>query len=150
MKNKICVVGSGNWGFNHVKTLAHLSSLGGGVEISQENKDRVRNLYPETPIFSSIEDSFESKFDGYIIVTPVATHFEIAKKIINKGRHVLIEKPMTLNSSEAYELVELAKFKKVNAMVGHVLLFHPAFVVIKDMIDTGELGDVQYMYSILP
>ncbi len=147
MKNKICVVGSGNWGFNHVKTLAHLSSLGGVVEISQENKDRVKNLYPETPIFSSIEDSFEFKFDGYIIATPVVTHFEIAKKIINKGRHVLIEKPMTLNSSEAYELVELAKFKKVNAMVGHVLLFHPAIQKMKELIDSGKLGRLQYIYS---
>ena len=54
MKNKICVIGAGNWGFNHIKTLFHLNSLGAVVEINQENKDRVRNLCSEIPVFSNI------------------------------------------------------------------------------------------------
>ena len=66
---------------------------------------------------------------------------------MNAKKHLLIEKPMTLSVEEAKELVVLSEKNKVNAMVGHVLLFHPAVKKIKEMIENGEIGDLQYIYS---
>ena len=144
---KICVVGAGNWGFNHIKTLYSLNALGGVVEPNEDNRNKVKNYFPETNIFSKIDDSFDCAFSGFTIATPVATHFSIAKKIIDKGYSVLIEKPMTLNVYEAEELIKLSKIKKVNIMVGHVLLFHPAIQKIKELIDENKIGKLQYIYS---
>ena len=144
---KICVVGAGNWGFNHIKTLHAINALGGVVELNPENKNKVKNQFPEIKIFSSIDESFEQNFLGYTIATPVPTHYSLAKKIINKGYSVLIEKPMTLNASEAEDLIKLSKSRKVNIMVGHVLLFHPAIQKIKDLIDCNKIGRLQYIYS---
>lgn len=146
-KHKLCVVGAGTWGLNHVKTLKNLNALGGIIEKNNLVKSELKSTYPECFISSSIEKSFDIDFDGYIIATPPNTHYEIAKKIILKNIPVLVEKPITLNLNDAVKLNNLAKQKNVNLMVGHVLLFHPAFVKIKSLIDNGQLGDIQYIYS---
>ncbi|SVB71667.1 uncharacterized protein METZ01_LOCUS224521 [marine metagenome] len=86
-------------------------------------------------------------FDGFTVATPAETHFDIARKIIESGHHILVEKPITMNSADALRLHELSMKNKVNLMVGHVLLFHPAFQKIKDLIEDGTLGDLQYIYS---
>ena len=86
-------------------------------------------------------------FDAYIVSTPPSTHYKIAKSIINNGKHVLVEKPLTLSYEDAYNLNILAKSKNVNLMVGHLLLFHPAFKKIKELIKRGQLGHIQYIYS---
>ena len=86
-------------------------------------------------------------YDAYTIATPAKTHYKIAKKIIKAKKHVLIEKPMTFSIREAKELVELANFNNVNVMVGHVLLFHPALTKIKNIINQGRIGELQYIYS---
>ena len=145
-KNKICVVGAGRWGTNHINTLYDMGALGGIVEYDIKNHFHIDNQLSEVQVFKKIEESF-GKFKGYTIATPAETHFKIAKKIISNGYHVLIEKPMTLNSDDAIELVEMAKEKNVNLMVGHLLLFHPAISKIKKMIDNQEIGKLQYIYS---
>ena len=86
-------------------------------------------------------------YDAYTIATPAKTHYKIEKKIIKAKKHVLIEKPMTFSIREAKELVELANFNNVNVMVGHVLLFHPALTKIKNIINQGRIGELQYIYS---
>ena len=147
-KNKrICVVGAGRWGANHIRTLDSLDCLSGVIDNNLDNIDKVKNQYPEIDIFTNVEDSFNQEYDGYIIASPASTHYEIAKKIINKGISLLIEKPMTLNSSDAKELVDLSIKENVNVMVGHLLLFHPAIIKIKKLIDSGKVGKLQYIYS---
>jgi UDP-2-acetamido-3-amino-2,3-dideoxy-glucuronate N-acetyltransferase len=95
-----------------------------------------------------LEDALQNKaFDGFTVATPVNTHFEIAKKIIQSSRHVLIEKPMVLKIEHAIELVDLSRVYSVNIMVGHILLFHPAIQKIKELIKEGYIGEVQYIYS---
>ena len=71
----------------------------------------------------------------------------IAKRIIEKKKHLLVEKPITLDLNEAKELNKLAKKNNVSLMVGHLLLFHPAFTKIKSIVDEGKIGDIQYIYS---
>jgi len=106
-----------------------------------------QNEFPNTKIFSDYKKTIVENFDGYVIATNVQTHFDIAKFIIKNKKHVFIEKPITLNSKDTVELHELSEKFNVNLMVGHVLLFHPAFQKIRNIIDSGTLGNLQYMYS---
>ena len=94
-----------------------------------------------------MEDSFNFNFDGYVVSTPPKTHYDISRRIIEKGKPLLIEKPITLNLEDSIKLNDLAKEKNVNLMVGHLLLFHPAFIKIKELILNGDLGNIQYIYS---
>ena len=132
MKKKVCVVGAGRWGKNHIRTLYNSGNLGGIVEQDQKILDSSKALYPNVDCFTSLNDVMKYGFDGFTVATPAETHFEIARKIIERGHHVLVEKPITMNSADALCLHELSMKKKVNLMVGHVLLFHPAFQKIKD------------------
>ena len=147
MNKNICVVGAGYWGKNHIRTLDRLNALKGIVEQDNTILKPFLNEYPDVNLHLNIEDALNNNYDGFTVATPANTHFEIAKAIINAGKPILIEKPMTLSVNEAEELVALADKNKINAMVGHVLLFHPAVKKIKSMIDNGEVGDLQYMYS---
>jgi UDP-2-acetamido-3-amino-2,3-dideoxy-glucuronate N-acetyltransferase len=144
---RVCVVGAGRWGINHIKTLHGLNALGGIVESDNMVLDSLKTAYPNIQCFNNLSDALLEDFDGYTVATPAPTHFKVAKQIIESGKHVLIEKPITLKSGEAEKLADLAKEKNVNLMVGHVLLFHPAFTKIKSLLEDGILGDLQYMYS---
>ena len=147
MNKMICVVGAGSWGKNHIKTLSKLGYLSGVVDVNIKMLKKVRLEFPHIKTHLNIEEALKCNYDGFIIATPASSHFSIAKKIINHKKHVLIEKPMTLSIRDAEELVVLAEKEKVNVMVGHVLLFHPALIKIKNMIEKGEIGDLQYIYS---
>ncbi len=144
---KICVIGGGNWGKNHIATLDKLGFLGGIVDSSKALITSYQNSYSNCNFYLNVEDSFNFSFDGYIIATPPATHYEIAKKIIRRGKPVLVEKPFTLNLKDAIDLNEYAKLQKVNIYVGHLLLFHPAYLKIKELIENGLIGKIQYIYS---
>lgn len=143
---KICVIGGGRWGKNHIRTLYHLGNLGGIVET---NPDRLQELTDEFPCigFLDLDAAIQHHFDGYTIAAPAPFHYDIAKHLIEKGKHVLVEKPMTLSADTSKELVELAEKKGSNLMVGHVLLFHPAIRKIKEVVDSGKLGNLYYLYS---
>jgi len=147
LNKKICVIGGGYWGKNHVKTLNELHSLGGVVDLDDGILKLYKKAYPGIKTHTKIEDALVEDYDGYTVATPAATHFEIAKKIINARNHVLIEKPMTLSAEDSKELISLAEENSINVMVGHVLLFHPAIIKIKNMISNGDIGDLQYIYS---
>ncbi len=144
---KLCVVGYGNWGKNHVRTLDMLGSLGGIVESDRGLINQAKSKYPYLNVYNLLDDALKNDFDGYVICTQPAYHYELAKIIIESGKPVLVEKPLTLNSRDAIELNELAKKNGVNLMVGHLLLFHPAFLKIKEMLERNILGEIQYIYS---
>jgi UDP-2-acetamido-3-amino-2,3-dideoxy-glucuronate N-acetyltransferase len=146
-KKRICVVGAGNWGQNHIKTLHSLDCLYGVVDNNEILLEKVKKNYSNCSIFINVDDAIMTGFDGYIIATNASSHFSIAKKLIKSKNHILIEKPMTLNTKDSKELCQLAHENKVNLMVGHLLLFHPAFNKIKSMLDEGFIGKLQYMYS---
>lgn len=147
MNKSICVVGGGRWGQNHLSTLSKLDSLGGLVEQNPDLVKKFKKLYPNIKYFSDINQALDYGFDGFTIATPAETHFDIGKKIITSNKHVLIEKPITTNIKDAKELNDLAKKHKVNLMVGHLLLFHPAIQKIKNLIESNKIGKLQYIYS---
>ena len=147
-KNNLCVVGGGYWGKNHIKTLSQLKMLHGIVDLDPKNLKLIAEKYPGIKLYKSIEDALKNKnILGYVVATPAETHFAVAKKIISAKKHILVEKPFALKIKDAEELVDLSKRKDVSLMVGHLMLFHPAIVKIKEIIDKGTIGKIRYIYS---
>ena len=147
MNKKVCVVGAGRWGKNHIKTLRNLGNLGGIVESDTVIRNDCQKKYSDIKIFANIKEAVRENFDGFTVATPAETHFEIAKFIINHKKHVLVEKPITLKAAEAISLKKLAEENGVNLMAGHLLLFHPAIRKIKELVEKGKIGKFEYIYS---
>jgi len=147
MKKRICVIGGGKWGQNHIKSLANLDCLAAIVEANAERLNELLRKYPNAKGYTDIDEAIAAHYDGYTVAVPAELHYPIGKKIIEKGLNVMMEKPMTLTAQESKELVELAKKTGSRLMVGHVLLFHPAIRKIKETIDSGKLGKLFYLYS---
>jgi UDP-2-acetamido-3-amino-2,3-dideoxy-glucuronate N-acetyltransferase len=147
MKKKICVIGGGRWGQNHIKTLANLNCLSGIVETNRERLNQLLEQYPDVVGYTDADEAIAVRYDGYTVALPAELHYPIGKKIIEKGLNVMMEKPMTLTAQQSKELIELAKTTGSRLMVGHVLLFHPAIRKIKEIIESGQLGKLFYLYS---
>lgn len=126
-KISICVVGAGNWGKNHINTLNQLNCLAGVVDKDDNRLKYFKEKFPFIKTYNLTKDTFDDNYNGYVVATNAHSHFEITKLLIENNQHVLVEKPITLNSDDATTLHNLAIDRNVNLMVGHVLLFHPAF-----------------------
>ena len=146
MEKQICVIGGGRWGENHIRTLHEMGNLGAVVDVSESRLAELKAKYGMN-VFTSVDDAIVHGYDGYDIVTSAETHYEIGKKILSLGLPCIIEKPMTMKIEESEELVKIAEENHANFMVAHILLFHPAINKIKELIDSGAVGDVFYMYS---
>ena len=148
LSKNVCVVGAGYWGKNHIRILHELGFLGGIVESNKETLNRFAEQYPDVKGFLSLNEALQDKsFLGFTVATPAKTHYSVAKQAIEAGKHVLVEKPLALEKKHAEELIHLSEKNNVNLMVGHVLLFHPAIKKIKELINKGKIGKLQYIYS---
>ena len=146
--NSLAVVGCGYWGKNLVRNFAQLGALRVICDNNQESLRAQARLYPNV----SITDSFESvltdpEIKAVVLATPAAMHYEQVKQAIEHGKNVFVEKPLALKYNEGLELVELAEQRKTVLMVGHILEYHPAVRLLKDIIGAGELGQLRYVYS---
>ena len=106
---KICVIGAGGWGKNHIRTLSELDALGGIVEADSHQRNKMIELYPNVNCFSTIEHAFKNDFDGFVVATPPITHVKLAEQILTKNKPVLVEKPLTLSIDEAQSFKNLVK-----------------------------------------
>jgi UDP-2-acetamido-3-amino-2,3-dideoxy-glucuronate N-acetyltransferase len=116
------------------------------VEANQQRLDELLKQYPVQG-FTELDDAIQQGFDGYVLAAPAETHYPVGKKLLEQGLNVLIEKPMTLSSEHSRHLVEIAGQTGARLMVGHILLFHPAIKKIKEVIDSGKIGRLFYIYS---
>lgn len=147
MNKRICVVGVGRWGSRHAATLHELGALGGLVDSDADTLARAARSYPSAMAAPDLDVALREAFDAFVVATPAQTHFDVASRIIEAGHSVLVEKPLALGAAEARRLVESAAKHRVNLMVGHVLLFHPAIRRIRSLISEGKIGKLQYIYS---
>jgi predicted dehydrogenase len=143
---KICVIGGGKWGRNHIRTLHEMGNL---VSIVESNEVRLKDLLSRYPVkgFSNIDEAIADDFNGFVLATPAETHYSIGKKLLENGCNTLIEKPMTLCSEDSEKLIEIAKKNNARLMVGHILLFHPAIRKIRKLVKEGKIGRLYYLYS---
>lgn len=147
---KLAIIGSGKWGMNHVKTAHNL--LGNNlIYVCDNNPDsekKIKDISSGIKFNTCLDDVLGDKnINSVIIATPAETHYGIAMKALSAGKNVLAEKPMTLHSEETTDLMKKADEMKLKLMVGHVLLFHPAIIKLKELIGSGYIGKLQYVYS---
>jgi len=146
----IGLVGFGYWGPNLCRNLSNnkFCTLAAICDSDSGRLSVAKTLYPSASVtIDPLDIILNKKIDAIVIATPVSTHFSIAKAALMNGKHVLIEKPMTYTSDEAKELIDISiKFSKV-LMVDHTFLYTGAVKKIKELIDFGELGNLQYFDS---
>lgn len=147
---KVAVIGFGYWGPNMVRNFN--AQINGQVlyvaDFRKERLEVAQRLYPSVKTTTSPDEAIlDSKVDAVVIATPVFTHFELAKKALEAGKHVLLEKPMVTTSEEAEILINLAEQKQLTLMVDHTFLYTGAVQSIKKLVDTGIIGRLQYIDS---
>ncbi|WP_029896987.1 Gfo/Idh/MocA family oxidoreductase [Desulfohalovibrio reitneri] len=147
-KQNIAVVGTGYWGKNLVRNFHELGAL---RLVCDENPDALESMRQR---FEGIDTTVSlsevlgrDDVDGVVIATPAECHFHMAREALLAGKHVYVEKPLVLEEAHGRELIELAEERGRILMVGHLLHYHPAFVKLKEMAGSGELGRIDYIYS---
>jgi len=147
---KLGVIGYGYWGPNIVRNFSiqpdcQVVSI---CDKSAKALAHVASRYPHTRTTSEPADLIESSaIDAIAIVTPVSTHYDLARRALENGKHVFVEKPLTLTSAQAEDLIELADRKNLQIMVDHTFLFTGAVRKIKELVDGGTLGPLYYYDS---
>jgi UDP-2-acetamido-3-amino-2,3-dideoxy-glucuronate N-acetyltransferase len=145
---KVAVVGCGNWGKNLVRNFAHLGALAVVCDADTRKLDQIAREHRGVRVTDNIKDVLnEPTVSAVVIATPSDTHFSLAKLTLEHGKHVYVEKPLARDVKHAEELDILATDKNLVLMVGHLLLYHPAVNSLKDLIASGELGEVLFVKS---
>lgn len=148
---RVGLVGFGYWGPNLARNLSKLADADfvAAFDASPDNLSRLTSTHPEVQAAESLEDLLSDRYglDAVVIATSAPSHFAVAKAAIEAGKHVYVEKPLTLTARDAEELVRLAKEHDVRLVVGHLMVYHSAVRWIRDYIESGELGDVLYLYA---
>ena len=145
---RIGAIGCGYWGPNLIRNFIEIpnSELVCVADLDQKLLDRLSGRFPQIQhTTTNYRDLFEMDLDAVVIATPPQTHFTIAKDCMENGLHALVEKPLTLNSKEARDLVKIANQHNKVLMVGHVFEYNTGVLALKDLINSGELGDIYYI-----
>lgn len=150
MTVRLAQVGLGYWGPNLARNLATVE--GGELAIlcdaDTSRLERMARQLPGPRLLTDFADVLaDDSIDGVVLATPVESHFRLTRAALMAGKHVLVEKPLATNSTDCEELIALAEARDLRLMVGHVFVYNPAVRRVKELIDGGELGEVQYIYS---
>jgi predicted dehydrogenase len=144
---RIGQVGLGNWGKNLARNFAELADLTWLCD-SDPTKREYGSRYPQARWAGSLEEMLaDPELDAVVVATPVPTHYPLAKQALLAGKHVFVEKPPAMLASEMEELVALSEERGLVLMPGHLLLYHPGVVKLKELVDSGELGEIRYIYG---
>jgi predicted dehydrogenase len=146
----LAVIGCGYWGVHHVRVAAACASarLIGICDDAAEARARALGMAPGARALVSLEEALAApEVEAVIVATPAREHFRQAMAVIEAGKHVLVEKPLALEVAEAEALVAAAEQRGVVLAVGHLMLYHPAFLQLAELYRSGELGELYYLYA---
>lgn len=144
----IGVVGLNYWGPNLVRNFNDLANLTWLCDLDEQQLKQMAARYPHAQMTTNFDDLLaDTALDAIVIATPVPTHYALAKQALEAGKHVFVEKPPAMRAVEMDELVSLAVEQDRVLMPGHLLLYHPGVLKLKDLIVSGELGDVLCVYG---
>ena len=149
-KLKVAQIGVGYWGPNLLRNLVsndrcHVKLT---VDLSADRRDFVQSLYPDVKVSDDSEEVFsDPDIDAVVISTPVKSHFDLSIRALKAGKHILVEKPMATSTEEIDQIGAIAEDNNLVAMAGHTFLYNPAVRAVKEIIDSGKLGDIRYIYS---
>jgi predicted dehydrogenase len=144
----IGVAGLGHWGPNLARNFDDLGVLAALCDVDEDLREQFARRYPNARVYSDFGEMLGHEgLSGVVIATPVPTHYDLAKRALSAGKHVLVEKPPAMRGGEIDELVSLSEDEDLVLMPGHLLLYHPGIRKLKELIDDGELGDVLCVYG---
>ncbi len=145
------VIGVGYWGPNIIRNFdaCNETNMVVASDLKPERLSFIRKKHPAIRTTTDFNDIInDANIDAVAICTPVFTHYDLAKKALEAGKHVFLEKPMTSTSAQAEELVELAARKKRTLMLDHTFIYTGAVQMIKKFVEAGDLGDIYYFDSV--
>lgn len=146
----VAVIGTGRWGRNLVRKFYELpeSKLVTVCDLDEEKLAKISHQYPGTQTATDLKSVLsDDTVEAVVVASPAPLHYELARQALNAGKHVFVEKPITLNVGHAEELIALAEDRGLTLMVGHLLIYHPGVNLIKTIIDKNEVGGIHYLYS---
>ncbi|NQT53234.1 Gfo/Idh/MocA family oxidoreductase [bacterium] len=146
----MAVVGAGNWGRNVVRNYAQLRTahLKYCCDLDTARLDALRPAHPDTEFTTDLDQVLaDPDLQAVGIAASAPSHHPLGLRALQAGKHTYIEKPLALSTAQAAELVAEARKQGVRLMVGHLLLYHPAVTLLKQLVDAGELGDILYIYA---
>jgi predicted dehydrogenase len=145
---RVGLAGLGYWGPNLARNFDDLAELAWLCDISEESRARYAARYPAARMTRSFDELLaDDSVEAVVVATPVPTHYELARLALEAGKHVLVEKPPAMLAVEMEELVRLAREHERVLMPGHLLLYHPGVRKLKELVDSGDLGDVLCVYG---
>lgn len=147
---RVGVVGAGKWGKNHARVMHELpqAKLRWVCDANPEAQAAMREQYPDAHVTGDAADLWtDADLEAVVISSSAVTHAALGRAALEAGKHVLIEKPLALDTGDAEALVALAQERQRCLMVGHLLLYHPAVIELQNRVKSGELGELYYLYS---
>ena len=144
---KVAVIGGGRWGWNLVRNLYEMGVLCAVADTSPEVRARVERELPDVRVFSEARHVLEDDSPAVVVATPAVTHAEIAIEALRAGKAVFVEKPLALTLEDAEEITATADDTGSTLMVGHLLLYQPAILWMKNYLDSGAVGQVATLYQ---
>jgi predicted dehydrogenase len=145
---RVGLAGLGYWGPNLARNLDQLADLAWLCDVDAEARERYGARYPQARATADFDELLaDPDLAAVVVATPVPSHFELARRALEAGKHVLVEKPPAMRGAEMDELVRLSEERSLVCMPGHLLLYHPGVRKLKELIDAGALGDVLCLYG---
>jgi predicted dehydrogenase len=142
------IAGLGPWGSNLARNFNELARLTWACDADEAKLAGAAARYPAARATTRFDDILEDEGVAAVVVaTPVPTHADLARRALEAGKHVFVEKPMALAADDAEELVAIAEERGLVLMPGHLLLYHPGGAKLKELVDSGELGEILYVYG---
>lgn len=149
--NQACVglIGAGTWGKNYVRNLSALGVLHAVCDQNEQALAWVKSQAPQVHVCRTVDELLALEpLNAAVIATHTPEHFPVAKRLLEAGKHCLVEKPLTSSPETAAELCAIAEARNLQLMVGHILLYHPVVQYLKGMLDRGEMGDAYYISAV--
>ncbi len=145
---RVGLAGLGYWGPNLARNFDDLAELAWLCDVSEEKRAEFAPRYPHATVTVNFDQLLaDDALEAVVIATPVQTHYELARRALEAGKHVLVEKPPAMRPVEMDELVGIAADRSLVLMPGHLLLYHPGVVKLKELVDRGDLGEVLCIYG---
>lgn len=147
---RVAVAGAGYWGINLVRTFAQqpLARVTWVCDLQRDARLRARAVAPDARLATSFDQILDAgDVDAVVIATPAVTHAALALRAMAAGKHVFVEKPMALTVQDALAVKSAARASGRTLMVGHLMLYHPAVEHLGQLVRSGELGEIRYLYS---
>jgi predicted dehydrogenase len=145
---RLAQVGLGQWGRNLARNFGDLAELAWLCDVDESKHDGLAQRYPSARLTAKLDDVLaDDSIEAVVIATPVPTHYDLARRALEADKHVFVEKPPAMRGADLEDLCDLAEERGRVLMPGHLLLYHPGVRKLKEIVNSGELGDVLYVYG---